>query len=306
MAAGVALAVWLGACGGSSSSGGVASSSPEAACDSFVRALCNKVDECVPIGIRAEYKDAAECVARQKQSCLKTFAAPGITTTPADVDACTNAYTAASCDAILTRAPDACIFEGSLADGTPCGDGAQCQGGACNKSGANACGACTQRSAAGGPCASTAGCQSGLVCASQKCVAPAKAGASCSGSIPCEGALRCSKGVCTVPLAAGAACESGDDDACDRLKALFCDPTAKVCKEVKLAGPGEACGLVDGTFVGCAQGGKCKTSANTPQGTCLAAAADGQSCNEASGPGCLEPAKCVDGVCTIEDPGACK
>lgn len=310
MPRGTFVAAWVGlgigllvACSGSSAT---TSSSPEAACASLVDAVCGRLESCFPLTIRVAYKDVAQCKERQTTSCLKTFNAPGSTVTPADADACTSAYAALSCDALLGgSAPEACRFAGSLTDGTPCGDGAQCVGRNCRKAAGSTCGACSTRAAAGATCQASNDCLDELTCAGGKCVAPAKAGAACSSTLPCEAPLRCANGVCAQPLAAGATCEPGPNDACDRLKGLFCDPTSKACKEVKLANAGEACGLVNGTFVACAAAGRCKTGP-TGQGTCLAAAADGQPCSDKDGPSCIEPADCVNGVCTLPDPASCK
>lgn len=301
---GVGLGVWLVACSGSSSGG--TSTSPESACAGLVQAVCGRLEECFPIAIRASYKDVAQCKERQTSSCLKIFNAPGSTVTPEKADACTSGYNALSCEALLAgSSPEACRFAGTLTDGTPCGDGAQCTGRNCRKTGGNTCGACSTRGAAGATCQASGDCLDELTCAGGKCVAPAKAGAACSTNQPCEASLRCANGTCAQPLAAGTTCESGANDACDRLKGFFCDPTAKVCKEVKFANAGEACGLVNGTFVACAAAGHCKTGANG-QGTCQAAAADGQPCDTKNGPSCIEPADCVNGVCTLPDPAACK
>lgn len=297
---GLGIAVWLVACSGDSSGGGA--STPEGACDELVGALCNKLAECVPLVIKTAYKDANDCIARQKAQCVKSVNAPSTGFTPAIVSGCAAAYRSATCDTAFSQ-PDACKTPaGQLADGAPCGEGSQCKGRACNKSGDAACGACTTSAAAGADC-TTNQCDEGLRCAeNNKCVAAAKAGAACGDNQPCEAPLTCSKGTCGTGAGAGASCAAGE--ACDALKGLFCDPTSKTCKEIKLANAGETCGLIDGTFVSCVAGGKCKMGTGTT-GTCQAAAADGAACG-GDGPDCQEPAECVNGICTIPDPSACK
>jgi hypothetical protein len=292
---GLGIGIWLVACSGSSSTGG--SGSPEAACDGFVSTFCNKLNECLPFAIKAAYKDANECISRQKSQCVKSVNAPSSGLTAAYLDACTSSYSASSCDDIL-KPSDACkTVAGSLADGAPCGEDTQCTGRACNKTGDSNCGACAQRVGAGADC-TNAKCDDGLTCAqNSKCVAPAAAGASCGETQPCQTPNVCSKGTCGPGAAAGASCADGE--ACNAFKGLICDPTSKTCKEVKVANAGEKCGLVDGQFVLCAAGGTCKS------GTCAAPLADGASCT-ADGDGCQEPAECLNGVCTISDPGACK
>jgi hypothetical protein len=296
---GLGTAVWLVACS-SSSSGGVASS-PEGACDQYVTTFCNKIAECFPVFIKTSYKDANECISRQKSQCLKALAAPSTALTPGVVSTCASAYGSASCNDIF-KLPDACKTPaGTLADGSPCGEDAQCSGRSCNITGDAACGACAKRAGAGADCASTK-CDDGLVCASNdKCVAPGNAGATCGDNQPCQTPLVCSKGTCSEGAAAGAACSQ--EEPCNLFKGLVCDPTSNTCKELKVANAGEACGFVGGNFVTCGAGGDCNQNGAT--GTCRAALADGASCG-ADGPNCQEPAECINGVCTINDPGACK
>lgn len=302
---GLGTAIFLVACS-SSSSGGVGASTPDGACDQYVSSLCNKLAECFPAFIKISYKDANDCVARQKSTCMKALSAPSTGATPELLSGCASSYSARSCNDIFKQpdASDACKTPaGSLADGAPCGDDAQCSGRACNITGDSSCGACAARIAAGGDC--TKGkCDDGLTCARNgKCVAPAAAGSPCSDSQPCSTPLVCSAGTCAEGGAAGANC--GEDAPCNALKALFCDPTSNQCKELKIANAGEACGLVSGSFVTCSAGGNCKQGAGG-SGTCQAAAADGAACNAENGPGCQEPAECINGVCTVTDPGACK
>jgi hypothetical protein len=262
-----------------------------------VSTFCNKLDECLPFAIKAAYKDANECITRQRSQCVKAVNAPSTGVTAAYLDGCTSAYSSVSCDDVLEQ-PETCkSVAGSLADGTPCGDDGQCTGRSCNKTGDSPCGACAQRIGAGGDCAN-AKCDDGLSCAQNaKCVAPAAAGAACGDNQPCQSGLVCSKGTCGQGAAAGASCADGE--ACNAFKGLICDPTSKTCKEIKVANAGEPCGLLDGSFVLCASGGTCKS------GTCAAPLADGASCT-ADGEGCQAPARCLNGVCTIPDPGACK
>lgn len=297
---GVAVTFTLIACSSDSSGG---ASTPEGACEQLVSALCNKLNECLPFAVKAAYKDAAECITRQKSQCVKSLSAPSTGLTPAFVSGCASAYSSATCNDVLKQ-PDACKTPaGSLADGTPCGEDSQCVGRACNTNGISNCGACSTRVAAGGDCTGGKKCDDGLSCAPNgKCVAPAGAGTACGDNQPCQTPLVCSKGTCSEGAAAGASCADGE--ACNAFKGLLCDPTSKTCKELKVANPGETCGLVDGSFVACGAGGKCKTGTGG-SGTCQAPVADGAACT-ADGPGCQEPAECVNGVCTINDPAACK
>lgn len=299
---GLGLAVWLVAC--SSDSTGAGASTPEGACDQLVNAICSKLNECAPLLVRLSYKDVNDCVARQKDQCVKSANAPSSGATPSAVSACASAYSSATCDTVFGPL-DACKTPaGQLADGAPCGDGAQCAGRRCNTTAGSQCGACTTKAGAGANCDSSSDCDESLRCAQNgKCVAPSKAGAPCGETQPCVAPLVCSKGTCATGAGAGASCANGET--CDAVKGLFCESQSKVCKELKLAKAGETCGFVDGTIVGCEAAGKCKVTTGQMTGTCQAAVADGAACT-ADGPDCQAPADCVNGVCTIPDPLACK
>lgn len=301
----VGFGISLLACSGSTANGDGATM--DSACNTFIDALCSKLDACAPLVTRVQYKDVAECKARQKQTCLKAFLAPGTGATPSAVNACGSAYSGLSCDDIFAGStPPACRIAGTLADGAPCGEATQCAGAACRKTGSNTCGACSTRGASGAACTSNTDCAYELTCAEGKCIARSKAGAACSDAQPCEGNLHCKDGTCAVALEAGAACTPTEGE-CNSAKGLTCDGTAKVCKEVKLANAGEPCGIVDDAFVVCAAAGKCKLVAGgAGKGVCEVAAADGQPCNTQTGPNCIEPAECTNGVCTITDPSSCK
>ena len=86
---------------------------------------------------------------------------------------------------------------------------------------------------------------------------------------------------------------------------LVCNAT-KVCQKIKFAGPGEACGSVNGDFVACRASGHCKVAAGQMMGTCLAAADDGAACDPVNGPTCKAVAVCAGGVCTLDDGLSCK
>jgi hypothetical protein len=298
--AGLGIGIWVTACSTTSNGTG----DPQGPCDDLVNAICNKLQECYPLAIQLAYKDVNECMARQASQCVKSINAPSTGATAAYASDCAAAYRTLSCDK-LTVAPDACKTPaGQLADGAPCGDGAQCTGRRCNKPTWATCGACSTKVAAGGDCKATSDCDDSLTCAKNgKCVVPAKAGAACGDTQPCEAPLGCSKGTCAAPLGAGASCAGGE--ACDAAQGLYCSQSSKTCTLIKFANPGEACRLTGAAFVGCAGGGTCKAAAGTSVGTCQAAAADGASC-ATDGATCEAPAQCLNGVCTIPDPGACK
>ena len=100
-------------------------------------------------------------------------------------------------------------------------------------------------------------------------------------------------------------------DTCDNLHAVFCDGTTSTCITASFAQASAPCGYVSGTLTLCAAGpgsatAECKgLSTTSAMGVCQAPAADGASCNAATGPFCLSPSVCVNGACVLDDPSAC-
>jgi hypothetical protein len=290
--------------------GGASNVSPEQACDSASRALCDKFEACAPFYVDLEHGDVAKCRSRILVNCSTSFTAPGTSATPNQLSACATAIGSTSCDDVLRRKlPSSCVSQpGALADGAACGHDAQCKGRLCRKTGDATCGACSTLGAAGAACEDDEQCDQGLVCENEKCVKPREAGESCGDTEPCARTLSCAGGTCAVPLSAGAACKatSLEQNDCDGTKGLYCDVPTKTCATIGIANPGQSCGLVDGKPVLCVGDATCKLAGAGFQGTCQAPAADGAACNEQDGPHCQEPASCVSGICTITDPSTCK
>lgn len=259
--------MWLVACTAASNND-TASLTAASACDAYVTTVCNKLQECFPLALNSTYSDVAQCMDQTKLSCMSALGAQGTGATTAALDACTTAFKSATCDVLLGgTVPDACKTPaGTLADGKACGD---------------------------------------LICdATRKCVEPGKQGDACSATKLCGRDVVCQKGTCDKPLALGATCNPAEP-ACDQARGHMCGANM-TCEELKLAKPGEPCGVVKGQITSCGAHGRCKLAAGAQSGTCEAAAADGQPCDNQKGPGCLTPARCVKGVCTIADPNACK
>ncbi|HEY8080126.1 MAG TPA: hypothetical protein VIF62_38610 [Labilithrix sp.] len=292
------------ACSGSSDSSVV---SADTACTNFADAICQALNDCVPLLLQLEYGDVATCSTRQKSNCVPTINAPGSALTTAQVASCASALPNAACDDLLGRnLPDACHAQaGSLADGAACSDDSQCANKKCKKHKDAACGVCSSPAAAGGPCEVDENCDYGLACATNGvCVAQGMGGAICDVNHPCRSSFVCHTGSCVQPGAEGAPCDPMDP-VCSLAKADYCDPTTKVCKKVATAPAGQSCGLPNGTLTICTASGTCKPP-NSVMGTCLAAAPDGMPCDATSGPACTPPAKCDSGQCKIPDPSACK
>lgn len=306
------VSVALLACSGSDATTAPAAD-PEAVCDDGASVYCATIDACSSFYLRAVFGDVARCKARVKIECVSRLGANGTSLTPAALEACVNAVRGSQGCTFLDSPPEACkTVAGSLQNGQACAVDDQCQGRNCRLATGSTCGACSTVSAAGGACESSNDCEEGLVCAGGVCATRGRKGDACSADKPCLSELVCNNGTCSDALEAGVSCtpkrpqDPPELDPCNRLKGLFCHPTRNVCTLVELVGPGQSCGFVNGTFVGCAGGATCKTSPGTLQGTCQAPAADGQSCDDANGPSCIPPARCKGGVCTLPDPNACK
>lgn len=301
---GLAVGLCLVAC--SSTTAG-STGTPAGACDAFAQAVCNKLQECIPIGITAQYGDVAQCTVRTRQTCTTILGATGTGTTPAAINTCTSAYQGAACNALFAGAvPDACKAPGgTLTDGTACGDDSQCVNRNCSRTTDPVCGHCAPRGGAGSACVQSGDCLEGLFCnATGKCVEPAKQGAVCSATTTCQPDLACQNGKCDAPLALGAPCDPAAS-ACNALEGHQCG-ASKTCEALKFAKTGEASGFVNGQITACAAHGHCTITAGAQGGTCMAAAPDGAACDTQKGPLCQGPASCVKGVCTFPDPNACK
>lgn len=286
------------ACSGSNnnSSGGGSGN-----CNSYSTALCNKFEQCAPLDLQLVYGDVQTCIARSVMSCNA-----GMTLTPvppAQLSACSSAVSQLDCQVFVrgNSQPEACAFTGSLANGKACGSEAQCQSGYCNLTNGT-CGTCAPRATTGGACTSTYGCQNGLVCNSSKvCAKPLASGGSCTATSDCAAGLVCVSGKCAAPVALGQPCTLG---ACNEDVGEFCN--GQVCAKLQLAATGQPCGFVNGKEVECSGGGTCRLAQGQQQGTCVAPAKDGASCDATNGPDCLSPASCDNGKCNVPDPSSCK
>jgi hypothetical protein len=303
---GPAVGIWIAAC--SSGSGGAGSVSADQACSDLANALCQKLNTCSATFVTYNYGDVATCAMRVNTSCGQNIAANGTGLTPANRETCAMAIPGASCEDLVDHNfPSACqAVAGQLANGTACADSSQCQSTYCNLGTDGTCGACgAARTAAGGTCHRDDDCETGTPCKSGGCVTQVKAGGTCDGTHHCQTTLACKAGVCATPDGAGAPCSAGT---CDALAGLYC-PTGNnpVCKVIGFAKAGEPCGLVNGTDTGCAGGGRCGLNTSGMGTTCEAAAADGASCDENTGPLCLAPAVCgaSSKVCTLPNPANC-
>ncbi len=267
---GASIVVAVVACSGSTSSPPTA----QQACNDLATSICNGLETCYPYGLTVAYGNTSTCITRAALDCPSAITATGSGATAADVEACAQAYSGASCEALLNNGtPSACQIPGTLAAGSPCGSDVQCAGSnAYCKVATGSCGVCSTRAAGGGTCTAGNDCQPGLSCVTSgttsTCVAPAAQGASCSATTPCQASLACINGTCGQPLAAGAACTQSADT-CNGAQGYYCSP-ANVCAQVQIAAAGQPCGLSGSTITECSEG-TCKTAAGTETGTVASA-----------------------------------
>jgi hypothetical protein len=277
------------------------------ACTDYAAAFCGKLQSCAPVLVSGLYADVTTCQARAKIGCMAALSAPGTTTTPNKLDDCAHALMPLGCDVVFQRTPPtACIpAAGPLADGMACGDDGQCHSGYCRKAPGMTCGTCGPTGAAGATCARDEDCNAQLKCQNAKCAALVAPGGTCDADTPCLPPSVCAgSNVCTTPGALGAACDMTHP--CDFLQAQYCDPKSKTCVAVTLASSGVACGMINGAFVACAGSSQCLMDAKTGTKSCSAVAPDGTSCDLTTGPTCLSPAECLNGVCHLPNAAACQ
>jgi hypothetical protein len=157
--------------------------------------------------------------------CHSLELAPGF---KGDLAGCGAALSSASCGSTATSTP-ACMFQGTLAEGTACGSDGQCQSGFCKGAGIHeevssgssglmvkttvSCGVCTALIDVGQSCASGSRCVANAECSGGMCRALASSGEACASAGPhCASGLRCdSTGHCAERGAQGAACMSASD-----------------------------------------------------------------------------------------------
>lgn len=323
-----ALAVLAVAVGCSSSEDSTTTVTADQACTDFAASLCDQIQTCAAPFVQISYGNVATCKERAKLDCMQAAASPNTAATPPDIAACAAAAQTAQCTALLNNDwPSACAPKsGGVADGAPCGNDSQCKSGFCGlNDDKEVCGVCAAKPAEGAACV-RGRCPMGLVCSDDDstCVKPVAVGGACDPKKACAAGSSCYGGKCLAAVATeGGDCDNeGAGPDCDGAKGLIC--LAKKCVKITVVAAGQECGFkIEGTgttakiagFNACEKSGWCKGidfGATPPKftGTCEPAAADGAACiadaNYAKGPGCIEPAECVNGKCTLPDAATCK
>jgi hypothetical protein len=283
--------------GGGDDGGGVTAAQ---ACTALATADCQALAMCAPFLFQTKFADMASCVQRGVAGCTPVLGGKGVNATPAQVQACSQAIGAESCDQVLDNAqPAACMVPGTLGAGAACAASAQCSTDYCFVQPGSACGSCTSAGSVGESCGQNSDCQANVVCNGGVCAMPVDANGACSSSSPCKLTLACIGGTCQPWLQKGATCMAGGLE-CDLPHGLFCNPSSNKCETILLAAGGASCGIVGNTFIACGANGLCVG------GKCVAAAADGAACDAQNGPPCMAGAACASGKCVVPAPAACK
>jgi hypothetical protein len=260
----------------------------------------------------------ATCSAVAKTSCLGSLQATKTAATPDIYMKCSQDINTAACSDVLAhKTPASCHPQGgTVGNGMACGDDWQCASGHCAIPDNATCGVCADLAGGGGSCPNHTDdeCEFGLVCAdSLLCVAPGGAGVSCDTGHPCINPLVCvgatmtAPGVCGMGGMPGAACTS--DQGCSVVQGLWCTrDTNRTCAAIAAADPGGRCGFLGvSEFALCkggGGGGGCNVATGGVMGTCPKLGMPGEACSSTAP--CKAGAKCVNGLCAVRDPAACR
>jgi hypothetical protein len=139
----------------------------------------------------------------------------------------------------------------------------------------------------------------GDACAAGKCATALSAGDECTASDQCGVRLYCQSGTCQPPVALGGSCVAADA-VCDTFLDLYCDTSTHTCQEYQaLNAATQPCGPSGIGVQSCAEG-----ICDTTTSTCVGLAADDSStvCGGTTFVGCIFPAQCIGGKCTLPTP----
>ena len=252
------------------------------ACATLASAVCSKLATCSAFALSVTYGDEPTCIARASLGCVLTFGASGTSATPARTVACAQSLPALDCAALASGQLGAACepAAGTVPVAGACGDDTQCASTFCPRAATSACGTCALATKAGDPCVNGS-CSAGTVCPQ-------------------------GQSTCIVPVAGKVGDPCTSQEQCDLSHAVGCDTASGKCITLTLATAGGKCGadsIAVTSYAVCPASGSCSAVIN---GTCSAAAADGQACSTATtGPQCMPPAKCIGGKCAVPDPSTC-
>jgi hypothetical protein len=301
------------------------------ACQLALESLSQRLSECAA-GLPEHWYAQGE-VSRVCGTIVAGVAGGRLTFDPSQVRVCRAGILAMACGDLLTRTygqmiDDCAMFQGPVADGSPCAAHADCATGFCDTTG-GCLGTCRPYRTAGeacsgaelcargngcqnGTCApyiSSGGCDAGLcnpttnLCVGQQCVpreGPSASGCEYTGAgydcrldLNCTGRLLFDPRSCQVGKNLGEPCIPYTNN-CARFTS--CQPASDGGTTCQLnPGPGGMCGLQSGDLVLCTNSRCTNVLFN---GTCANFVPTGGSCgaNEDCGP----VARCVNGRCAAE------
>lgn len=285
---------------GIDSAGGIDAAAARAVLEAQGKVICERGFECAPALTISGYGGTLEgCIEREAPSLAPVATQPGVTVTPAQIQACADSLANGSCSvfrrSVFGNAPTPeCDLRGTLAADSPCVHSAQCESGICIRQAGALCGTCRGPIPTGEACKSWVECGPGAGCASGKCAPLVEVGGACNTDAPCHDDLACLEGTCAVALAEGAPCTSLIGQ-CDKFAGLACDPNASVCTALSFAEKGAACGVTGNGLFLCTDG---DCVPNLLFGTCAEKAPDGGACDMEKGPTCQFHSMCYEAVCT--------
>jgi hypothetical protein len=299
-----------GGMGGQGGTGGGGGLTVAAACDSYATNVCQRFQDCSPATVKVNFGDFETCRTRYQLFCAGILGTEGTGWTPSQMKACGEGYTSLDCNLYIAQpfrsfdalTPTACVPPaGSLADGAGCLDHGQCKTGHCHRTGFSICGNCGVPGIEGETCGTNLDCKGGMICQKGTCRQAGEPGGMCvDGQIPCNMPWSCVNGTCAKPARLMDACGAVDQPPCNFLQGLYCDSNTSTCMDAVLKQPGEAC-TVPNTLVFCQGAGVCGNAS----GTCIAPSPEGGPCDPVNGPGCMAPAFCLSGKCTIANSTFC-
>jgi len=295
-----------------------ASSSPSP-CAAMATARCGAILRCAERRFHFAYADVEQCAEFFEAECEAAMAAPGALQPEDGFTACIAALETQDCssaraivqagDTRHMQLPRACVFAGTLENGTACGAHMQCASGWCKRLADVDCGVCAEIPTVGDPCQRREGCGPTdlLYCSFENlCARAATEGEPC-GTVFCAEDLDCigdaDTATCQKRATLGEPCtpESGiggphtGPPLCDTGMGFQCDMENNLCFERTIVDMGEQCAFGDDCV-----GGLCA-------GTCEPLPGEGEPC---VGGWCLPGLVCrnpPDFICAVAaEPASCQ
>jgi|GEM_PF-2212248 len=292
------------ACGGRSSGNSATGGTGGSACDRLFD-LFMGTGTC-PAQTPLPADELSRLRPRFEQSCQNALSLPGSGLTSGTLSACVSALQALPCGSTTDNVP-ACQFTGSLAAGTSCISGEQCQSGSCIYSGSGSpdggvstpsCGACSTLAQVGGACGDNQTCAPGSACvpgagtATCTAITHGAAGASCDDiEALCADGLYCDATTrkCTATKASGAPCSGSNE----------CTPPL-VCGGASPVGMGTTCQSAGQAGTGCSFDEQCASGLGCDSSKNQCATVSWASAGQPCGGG----VRCLVGSCPPSASGA--